>query len=70
MGRDDGLRSHKVRVRISPLVPISKDAEIAQLVEHSLFESLKRHVSNLIADLYTDRYGYILIVDFKVIASV
>ena len=36
----------------------------------SMFESLKRHVSNLIADLYTDRYGYILIVDFKVIASV
>lgn len=36
----------------------------------SMFESLKRHVSNLIADLYTDRYGYIPIVDFKVIASV
>lgn len=36
----------------------------------AMFESLKRHVSNLIADLYTDKYGYILIVDFKVIASV
>ena len=36
----------------------------------SMFESLKRDISNLTADLYTDRYGYILIVDFKVIASV
>lgn len=36
----------------------------------SMFGSLKRHVSDLIANLYTDRYGSILILDFKVIASV
>lgn len=36
----------------------------------TLFRSLKSHVSDKIADLYTDRYGYVLILDFKVIASV
>lgn len=36
----------------------------------SLFKSLESHISNKIADLYTDRYGYVLILDFKVIASV
>ena len=36
----------------------------------SLFKSLKSHIKDLIADQYTDRYGSILILDFKVIASV
>lgn len=36
----------------------------------SLFRSLESHVSNKIANLYTDKYGHILILDFKVIASV
>lgn len=36
----------------------------------SMFSSLERHVSNTISNLYTDRYGSVLILDFKVIASV
>ena len=36
----------------------------------SLFKSLKSHIKDLIADQYIDRYGSILILDFKVIASV
>ena len=36
----------------------------------SLFKSLKEHIKDLIANLYKDRYGSILILDFKVIASV
>lgn len=36
----------------------------------SLFKSLKSHVSDKIANLYKDMYGYVLILDFKVIASV
>ena len=36
----------------------------------SLFKSLKKHIKDLIANLYKDRYGSILILDFKVIASV
>lgn len=33
----------------------------------SLFKNLENHLKDLIANLYTDRYGSILITDFKVI---
>lgn len=36
----------------------------------TLFRSLKSHVSDLIANLHRDKYGFVLILDFKVIASV
>ena len=34
----------------------------------SLFKNLENHLEYLISNLYTDRYGSILITDFKVIA--
>lgn len=34
-----------------------------------LFGSLESHVSDLISNLYRDMYDYILILDFKIIAS-
>lgn len=37
-------------------------------ISGSLFKNLGSHLKDLIANLYTDRYGSILIVDFKVIA--
>ena len=36
----------------------------------SMFSSLYSHVSNLIANLYSDKYGFIKILDFRIIASV
>lgn len=35
-----------------------------------LFRSLESYVSDLISSLYRDMYDYILILDFKVIASI
>lgn len=37
-------------------------------ISGSLFRNLGSHLKDLIANRYTDRYGSILIVDFKLIA--
>lgn len=37
-------------------------------ISGALFRNLGSHLKDLIANRYTDRYGSILIVDFKVIA--
>ena len=37
-------------------------------ISGALFKNLENHLKDLIANRYADRYGGILIVDFKVIA--